>query len=261
MISRPPTLRTLIIEDEVPNRVELRAKLAAHPFITVVGESGTLRAARALLQQADYDLVFLDVQIIGGESFELIPDVRPGARIIFASAYDHYAFRAFEINALDYLLKPVDPARLALSLSKLAQPEPEDDDAPAAQATNSHRQRHALRLDDTVYLRSGQRARFAPVAHISVITAQDNYSEVLFADGTRIFLRKSLKAWEDSLPTSAFMRVHRTQIVNLTHVTNYQRDSDEHTSLFLAGVAQPVSASRLRWSELRERLAHLRPTP
>ena len=244
----------LIIEDEATARADLRAKLAAHPDVTILAEAATLRSARPLLARPDYDLVFMDIQLVGGSAFDLVPDVRPGARIIFVTAYDNHALRAFEINALDYLLKPVSPARLAEALRRLAAAP-----TPAEEAAAELTPGPALRLDDTVYLRTGLRARFAPVADISLIAARDNYSEVHLADGARMFLRKSLKAWEDTLPATHFMRVHRTQIVNLARVTRYERDGDEHTRLFVAGVAEPVEASRYRWSELRARLDAIRP--
>lgn len=246
--------QALLIEDETTARADLRTKLAAHPDVTILAEAATLRSARALLARPDYDLVFLDIQLIGGNAFDLVPDVRSGARIVFVTAYDTHALRAFEINALDYLLKPVVPARLAEALRRLAIAPAAADEAAAELPPGP-----ALRPDDTLYLRSGLRARFAPVAEISVIAARDNYSEVQLADGAKIFLRKSLKAWEDTLPATHFMRVHRTQIVNLAHVTRYQRDGDEHTLLYVAGVAEPVSASRDRWAELRARLEHLHP--
>ncbi|MCC6416162.1 MAG: response regulator transcription factor [Opitutaceae bacterium] len=244
-------LRTLLIEDEAPARADLRAKLAAHPEVAVVGEAATLRTARARLAQPDYDLVFLDVQLVGGNAFDLVPDVRAGARIVFVTAHDEYALRAFEVNALDYLLKPVAPARLAETVRRLVTPSSEEPDAPPPAGP-------ALRLADIVYLRSGLSARFAQVEQISVITASDNYTDVRLADGSKIFLRKTLKAWEDTLPATHFMRVHRTQIVNLARVTRYERDSDEHTRLYVEGLADPVPASRDRWSGLRERLAALR---
>ncbi len=245
-------LRALLIEDEPAARADLRAKLAVHREVAILAEAATMRSARELLARTDYDLVLLDIQLLGGNSFDLVQEVRPGARIIFITAYDAFALRAFEINALDYLLKPVLPARLAESLRRLSAPAPEE---PAAEAGP------ALRVDDTVYLRSGPRARFVPVGEISVITAQDNYSEVQLADGARVFLRKSLKAWEDTLPATHFMRVHRTQIVNLARVTRYERDGDEHTRLYVAGSAEAVPASRYRWSELRDRLGVIRPMP
>jgi two-component system LytT family response regulator len=260
-------IRALLIDDETTARDDLRAKLAVHPEVAILAEAATFNSARTLLARTDYDLVFLDIQLIGGNSFDLVPDVSPAARIVFVTAYDSYALRAFEINALDYLLKPVVPARLAATLRRLAlapAPAPGELPAPAASSSSSVPEAPAgpaLRVDDTVFLRSGQRARFAPVMEISVISAHDNYSEVQLADGAKIFLRKSLKAWEDTLPATHFMRVHRTQIVNLARVTRYERDRDEHTLLTVEGAADRIAASRDRWSDLRARLAAIRPTP
>lgn len=262
--------RALLIDDETTARDDLRAKLAVHPEVAIIAEAATFNSARALFARADYDLVFLDIQLIGGNSFDLVPDVSPAARIVFVTAYDSYALRAFEINALDYLLKPVVPARLAETLRRLALAPAPASGEPAAAASSGATPAAsapeapagpALRVDDTVFLRAGQRARFAPVMEISVISAHDNYSEVQLADGAKIFLRKSLKAWEDTLPASHFMRVHRTQIVNLARVTRYERDRDEHTLLTVEGAADRIAASRDRWSDLRARLAALRPTP
>lgn len=243
----------LLIEDESSARADLRAKLAAHPEVAIVGEAATCNAARARLAQEDYDLVFLDIQLIGGSAFELVPHVRPGARIVFVTAHDAFALRAFEINALDYLLKPVQPARLAAALRRLDEPVVVPVPPPADGI--------GLRLDDLVCLRTSQQARFAPVNQISLITAQDNYTEVQLADGAHLLLRKPLKAWEDTLPTTHFMRVHRTRIVNLARVRRYERDADEHTRLFVEGIDQPVPASRERWVELRGRLEGLTRRP
>jgi two-component system, LytTR family, response regulator len=239
--------QALIIDDEFTARNDLRTKLGAHPDVTIVAEAATLRAGRELLANAHYDIVFLDIQLIGGTSFDLVPGVRAGARIIFVTAYDNFALRAIEVNALDYLLKPVVPARLAESLQRLSMYSLGDPDESGPPAT-------VLQGSDMVYLRSGPKARFAPVADISVITADDNYSKVQLADGSSVFVRKSLKAWEDTLPTQQFMRVHRTQIANLFRVTGLDRKGDEQTFLHIEGVADPILVSRYRWTELRERL-------
>src|SRR5690242_11409511 len=108
--------RALIIDDEIAAREELRSLLAAHPSITVTGEAGTMSNARALLTGGNYDLVFLDIQLLGGLGFDLLPHVREPANVVFVSGHDGYAIRAFEVNALDYLLKPATAARLATTL-------------------------------------------------------------------------------------------------------------------------------------------------
>jgi len=111
--------RALLIHYEISARRDLRALLGAHPEVTIVGEAALIEEALALLRRDDYDLVFLDIQLIGGTGFDLVPDVRPAARIIFVTAFDQFALRAFEVNALDYLRKPLRVARLAEALRRL----------------------------------------------------------------------------------------------------------------------------------------------
>lgn len=255
-------LRALLIDDETTARADLRAKLAAHPEVRIVGEAATLRTARERMGQGDYDLVFLDVQLIGGTAFELVDAVDAAARIIFVTAFDAFAVRAFEVNALDYLLKPVTVERLAQAVARVERARGTEPREPAGGAgAETAAPIGPLRLDDTVFLRAGTTARFVPVGTISAICAQDNYSEVRLVDGGKVFLRKSLKAWEACLPETHFMRVHRTQIVNLARVVGYTRDQDEHTRLAVEGLTEEVAASRERWGELRLRLQGLRRGP
>ena len=115
-------MKTLIVDDEAPARAALRGLLRNHPEIVVAGKADTMEEARKRLGGGDYDIVFLDVQLRGGTGFDLLPFVRPEARVIFVTAFDQYAARAFEVNALDYLIKPVRPQRLADALRRLAVP-------------------------------------------------------------------------------------------------------------------------------------------
>lgn len=234
-------MRALIIDDQATAREDLRALLEAHPAIQIVGEANSVDSARLLLARDDYDLVFLDIHIIGGTGFDLMPQVRAGTRVIFATAHDAFALRAFEVNALDYLLKPVRATRLAEALTRLALPA-----APPATA------RPRLRPSDIVHLNSGASSRFAPLANVSAIEAQENYSLVHLADGSRVLVRQSLKAWEEVLPEN-FARVHRTTMVNLERVTGSDRQARALT-LHLSGVAAPVSVSRLSTPEVKAQL-------
>lgn len=234
-------ISALIIDDEKSARADLRAMLAAHPEVAIAGEAATVKAARVLLTSADYTLVFLDIQLLGGSGFDLVPDVRAGARIIFVTAHNDHALRAFEVNALDYLLKPVKAERLARALARV---EPGDDTPPGM----------TLRADDIVHLRSGSVARFAPVGDLTMIEAEENYSLVRLVDGTSILVRRSLKAWEDILPATHFLRVHRTAIVNLTRLVGYRRDGAKSITLQVLGLAAPVSVGRLYWPALKMKL-------
>jgi two-component system LytT family response regulator len=247
-------LKALLIDDEPDARADLRLSLAAHASeVEIAGEAESLDEAEAALARSDYDFVFLDVQLRGATGFDLLPRIRPEARIVFVTAHDSYALRAFEINALDYLLKPVSPERLATCIRRIVadvaarphDPEPAAPDVP-------------LQASDVICLRNSQQGRFVRLADISAIEAEQNYSAALLTDGTRLVLRRTLKSWEDVLPATHFMRVHRTSIVNLARILRYERDREEHTLLFLEGVKEPINATRKLWPELQERMGQLR---
>lgn len=241
-------LRALLIDDEPPACEDLRRLLSAHPGITVVGEAGSIAGARVRLAQGDYDLVFLDVQLVGGCGFDLTPHVSPAARIIFVTAYDQHALRAFEVNALDYLLKPVRRDRLAAALRRAA----------ATPDTLAPPSAVALRLDDVVHVKTGRAsARFVRLADIVQIESSDNYSTLHLADGTRLLVRETLGSWEARLPASHFMRVHRQTVVNLSRVQGFAGHDERTTLLHLAGLAAPVRARREHWPEISQRLLTL----
>jgi two-component system, LytTR family, response regulator len=238
--------RVILIDDERTARADLRARLAAHPEVTIVGEAALLDEATALLRGGGYDLVFLDIQLLGGNGFDLVPDVSPDARIIFVTAYDQFALRAFEVNALDYLRKPVRVARLAEALRRGSV-------VPAAAVPPP-----PLRVDDIVQVKTGPgAARFLRLADVVLITSQDNYTELALANGQRLLVRLTLAAWEARLPGTHFMRVHRQAIVSLSRIEGFAHADEEIVLLHLAGIREPVRGRRRYWPELRTRLSAL----
>lgn len=239
----PSPHRTLVIDDEAPARDDLRRALAAHPEVAIVGETGRVADARAILAKDNYDLVFLDIQLRGGSGFDLVPHVRPGARIIFVTAHDEYALRAFAVNALDYLLKPVDPARLAEALGRAPSVEPNT---------------FSLRADDVVQVKTGPgAARFVRVADIVLVESQDNYSEIRLTAGEHLLVRQTLAVWEERLPTALFLRVHRRTIINVERVEGFSAADERTTLLRLAGLREPVRAKRQHMPDLQARMAGL----
>lgn len=241
--------RALLIEDEAPAREDFRRLLTAHPEVAIVGEASSVASARTCLATPDYDLVFLDIQLIGGTGFELVPHVRPEARIVFVTAYDQHALRAFEVNALDYLLKPVSPARLAQALARVATPTPADHQPP----------RVPLASDDRLLLRLGSgNERFVRIAEIRQIVSCENYTEIWIEAGEHVLVRKTLSTWEAELPAAQFVRVHRTTIVNVARITRIDRVTDSSSLVHLDGVADPVTASYRYLPALREALARHR---
>ena len=244
--------RALLIDDEPLARMELRRLLKPHEHVAIVGEAGTMIEARELLSRHGYDLVFLDVQLRGGNGFDLLDAVAPEAHVVFVTAYDRYAVRAFDVNALDYLLKPVTAARLAATLQRLAAPGGAHA-VPLASPTRAETPR--LAHDDRVYVKTGHATRFVPVADIGAIRSCENYTELALAGGEKLLVLRSLKSWEEALPEEQFARVHRQALVNLARVRQITRRGEDEVLFEFAPPLAPVAASRRQVAELKQRFA------
>jgi two-component system, LytTR family, response regulator len=234
-------MRALVVDDERLARLALRSLLEERGDVEVVGEADSVPQARAKLRELHPDVVFLDVQMPGGSGFELFgPELT--AKVIFCTAYEAYAVRAFEVNALDYLVKPVGPDQLERALMRLA--------VPASQPAPPDR---ALRADDLVALREGPALRFARVSELTWLQAADDYSEVHLIHGEPALVEVTLKRWEERLPAADFVRIHRSRLVNLQHVSQIQLD-DGQWQVRVTGVETPLLVSRRMAGQLKERL-------
>lgn len=256
--SAPAAIRVLIVDDEPIARQVLRSLLAGHPAYALVGEAGTFSQAATRLGTHDYDLVLLDVQLRGGNGFDLVPCVRPGARIIFVTAYDRYALRAFEVNALDYLLKPVSAERFAAALQRTApssSPAAGNPAMPQPASVEPEEPRFPMPFtnEDRVFIRTDAGDRFVPVGEIAAVFSEANYSSVHLRSGARLFTRRTMKTWEELLPTPGFMRVHRHVLVNLAAIERHTR-VNELLELRVAGLREPVGVSRQRVGDLLSQL-------
>jgi two-component system LytT family response regulator len=238
--------RTLLIDDESAAREELRWLLSDYPEFSVVGEAATFNQAKALLTSADYDLVLLDIQLIGGTGFDLVPFIREEARVIFITAYDQHAVRAFEVNALDYLLKPVASARFSAALTRYRSP------APLSTVTEPS---VPISLDDQILIKlDSATERFVRVGDITSISASQNYTVLSLQSGEKLFVRRTMKAWEELLPDAAFGRIHRTVIVALAQIKSINRSSRATFEINLRGQDEPLPVSYRLVAELRARL-------
>jgi two-component system LytT family response regulator len=193
-------MRALIVDDEPLARRELRRLLADFPAVQVAGEAGNIDEARAAMESLAPDVVFLDIQMPGGTGFDLLDQLDRVPRIVFTTAYDQYAVKAFEVNALDYLLKPIEPERLATALRKLATAAAE----PAAREAPL----------DQLFIRDGHRCWFVPLREVSLFTAEGNYVRLLWGK-ERPLLGRSLAALEAKLDPQRYFRANRSQVVNL----------------------------------------------
>jgi two-component system, LytTR family, response regulator len=196
-------VRALVVDDEPLARRELRRLLSAFAAVDIVGEAGNIDEARARIEALSPDVVFLDIQMPGGTGFDLLARLDRVPHIVFTTAYDQYAVKAFEVNALDYLLKPIEPERLAMALQKLQSPARgrAGRDAPLEQ----------------LFVRDGPRCWFVPLREVALFSAEGNYVRMLWG-AERPLLGRSLAALEEKLDAQRFFRANRAQVVNLAFI-------------------------------------------
>jgi two-component system LytT family response regulator len=243
-------MKAILIDDERLARAELRRLLAAHPEIQVAGEAANAKQARELLAQTGADLVFLDVQMPGQTGIELLESLEPPMpQVIFTTAYDEFAVKAFELNALDYLLKPVDPARLAGAVAKLKEPARGKSAAPFPAAAARER----LAAEDKVFVREGERCWFVEVRSIRLLESEGNYTRVHF-DTAQPQLFRSLNAMEERLDAKYFFRANRRQIINLEWIDRIEPWFSGGLLVHLKGGAK-VELSRRQAQEFREKMS------
>lgn len=200
-------IRTIIVDDEPLAVAELATLLKLHPEIEVSATADRVESAVPAIRELAPDLVFLDINMPGKNGFELLEELDSAPLVIFVTAYDEYAIRAFEVNALDYILKPVNPQRLAEAVEKikkqLASPE-----IPVR-----------LPLDKRIFIKDGEQCFFIEIGEIFLIESVGNYARIHFQD-KKPMLHKSLNQLEEKLPAEFFFRANRQFIFNLRFVRN-----------------------------------------
>ncbi|MEW6128058.1 MAG: LytTR family DNA-binding domain-containing protein [Acidobacteriota bacterium] len=240
----PQTFKTLIVDDERLARKELRSMLAEHPLIDIVGEAESVAKAIELIERENPDVVFLDIQMPGESGFDLLEQIAANFKTIFVTAFDAFALRAFEVNALDYLLKPINPERLARALERLTAAEP------IAQVSQ-----RKLEYTDRLFIEAGERSVFLKVEAIVCITAAGDYSEILTNNGQKSLVLKPLKEWEERLPEKFFTRIHRSAIVNLEYVERLESWFNQSYRVYLKTLSEPLMMSRRYAAKLKNKFS------
>lgn len=225
-------MRALLVDDERLARRELRRLLAAHPKVEILGEARNAAEALRLIRDESPDVVFLDVQMPGAGGFELLEQLDEPPEIIFTTAYDEYALRAFEVNAVDYLLKPVAPERLAAALARIR-----------------GRDRST---SPQVFVRDGDRCWIVRFAEIRLFESDGNYTRLYFRQ-ERPLIPRSLSSIEERLDPAKFFRAGRAQIVNLDWVESVEETVAGSLAVVLRG-GPTVEMSRRQSVRLRRSL-------
>jgi DNA-binding LytR/AlgR family response regulator len=235
-------IRALIVDDEAPARGELRYLLAAHPELEVVGEAATAHEALALAASVRYDVVFLDVEMpgmTGLDAARLVLDRRERPAVVFVTAHERYAVEAFSVEAFDYLVKPVEPERLARVVERLAQ---------------ARRRAEGPPVEKVAVVSVGGAKTLLDYDAIHWIEADGDYSRVHTYDRSYL-ATSSLRELEELLPSARFARIHRSHVVNLAKVAAVRRAGPDRIRLALDDEQRTeLDVARRQTRALRERL-------
>jgi two-component system LytT family response regulator len=252
-------MKALIVDDERLARSELRRLLRRHPEIEIVGEAANCLQARKALEDLEPDLLFLDVQMPGETGFDLLASLDAVPLVVFTTAYDEYALRAFEVNALDYLVKPIEPRRLASTVSRLLargapgvhEPVDADGSRPSAplEAAAGMRSR-PLSERHRVFVSEGERCWLVELGEIRLFEAAGNATRAFFGK-ERPLINRSLNQLQERLDGRLFFRANRHQIVNVKAVRGIRPWFGGRLLAEIEG-GQEVTLSRRRARAFRE---------
>lgn len=237
-----PKYKAIIVDDEKLARLDLKNVLKSVEEIEIIGEANSVNSAELLISKLHPNLVFLDIQLRGESGFDLLDRVDAELDFVFVTAYDKYAIRAFEVNAQDYLLKPVSADRIRLTIGKLTHNANKE-------AANQRR----LNYDDVIFLMLNSRYRFLKIETIIAITSEADYSYIHTNDKARSITRKTMREWESRLPENHFCRIHRETIVNLEYVTKIDDSLSNSYKVFLKGIEKPFLMSRRYAAKIKEK--------
>lgn len=240
--------KALIIDDERLARIELKKLLQDFPEIEVIGEAANANEGIEKIESLCPDLIFLDIQMPGKTGFDMLTELERTPHVIFTTAYDEFALKAFQVNALDYLMKPVEPKRLADAIQKIQLAEEKE---LAASLTGINR--GMLSENDQVFVKDGERCWFVKLADVKLFESVGNYAKVFFGTNKPLIL-KSLNALEERLDEKIFFRANRKHIVNLRMIEKIEPYFNGGLLLELFG-GEKIEVSRRQAVKFKEMMS------
>ena len=238
-------LRAVIVDDEPMARQALQRMLAEFPEVRVCGQADSVHKAEVLIRDQKAHVVYLDIELFGESGFDLVPRLDPRVAVVFVTAFDQYAIRAFEVNAVDYLLKPVMRERLAETVHRL-----HGRAAPLLPSPGPEQ----LNMADLILLQGQKHRRWLPLERVCMIEAAGDFTMLHSVDGTGGNMWRRMGEWERILPDEPFFRIHRKRIINVNHVEAYETAPGGRLRLHVSGLSRTCHASRRLTPRLRQRL-------
>jgi two-component system, LytTR family, response regulator len=239
------TCKTIIVDDERLARAELRKLLLDFPEIEIIAEASNVNEGIEKIDTLNPDLIFLDIQMPGKTGFDLLQEVDKAPYVIFTTAYDEFAIKAFEVNALDYLLKPIEPKRLADAIHKIKLAEEKTEQFIG--------NREILAEQDQVFVKDGEKCWFVKLSEIRLFESVGNYARVFFGPNKPLIL-KSLNSLEERLEPRVFFRANRKHIVNMRMIDKVEPYFNGGLLLELKG-GDKIEVSRRQTVKFKEMMS------
>lgn len=236
--------KVIIVDDERLARSELKLMLSEFQEIQIMGEAANVQQALELINQYKPDILFLDIQLRKETGFDLLEQLNTNLKIIFVTAFDEYALRAFEVNALDYLLKPINPDHLGRAIDRLSKTD-----------QTETKEKRNLEYDDRLFLNFDGGSKFLKISTIVCISAMGKYTQISTSDGKKLLICKSIGEWEKRLPGKFFIRIHRSTIINFESVEKVEKWFNYSYRIYLFNFDEPFNISRRYAARLKDRLS------
>jgi len=241
------TYSSFIVDDEPLAIKGLKKKLELFPEIEVVGEATRMAKAIKEINEFQPDILFLDIQLAEGTGFDLINKLSYAGKVIFVTAYDEYALRAFEINAIDYLLKPISFERLQSAIEKVKKK------MPISLPVHEVSEKIKFKYTDRIMAYDKNQIRFVLLESIIIISAARDYTTIETLDGKVILMNRTMGEWEERLPLEHFARIHRSHIVNLNLIDKILRYATTSAKVYIRNHVEPFTLSRNYYKNLKDR--------
>ncbi|MBC7381687.1 MAG: response regulator transcription factor [Bacteroidia bacterium] len=241
-------IRSVVVDDVDMMRATLKKVLDNFPNIEIIGEASDYESAREVINATQPDLVFLDIDLNGLTSIDLLNEITCSPKIIFITSHPDFAIKAFELNAVDYILKPISSDRLKKAIDRVTEM---NEEQPVAAFEEGDEER--FKPDQIILLSFDSKLNFIKIRDINYIEAFGNYTKVYMNDNKLSITYNSIKNWDNRLPEDVFIQIHRSTIVNLLNVIKIEKWTNDTGRLFLKGMEKPFEISRSYFFQIKKK--------
>ncbi|MEI7979129.1 MAG: LytTR family DNA-binding domain-containing protein [Bacteroidota bacterium] len=241
------SIKAVLIDDVEVMRITLKKVLEQFPHINIIGEASSFDEAKEVVNRLKPDLLFLDIDLNGLISIDLLEELNCTPKIIFITSHENFAIKAFEMNAIDFIIKPISAKRIANAIERVSLP------SVAVNDNNLNEGEERFQSDQIILLNFDNKMNFIKIKDINYIEAYGNYTKINMLDGKLSITYNSIKNWENKLPLDIFIQIHRSTVVNLINVLKIEKWTNDTGRLYLKNVDKPFEISRSYFFQIKKK--------